>query len=294
MSSSIIPPSIPDRMTSGSLQGARDSLSPSSAAPHKDCEAKNIVDGIQDLDTAPEVMERLYTLSEMGTTILQAGSDIIAESGLKGNLGIAAGAGTAVSGVFFAVKGAKDLKDAIAKKDAMAGLGATGELALAGNAAISSAQMLTTLTSASKYIDPSVASLINSPIAGVAAKSLGMIFAASELVQGGRLLHDGYAHKNKEKMILGALSVGVGASAAVLFTVGGVTSAVVLGALSIAELITFGAEKVSDNLRKRHHEQELKLKSAAAEQVLQQPSPVEQGDESLLDARSLTSGHHTP
>lgn len=294
MSSSMIPPSIPDNSMSGSLQKSSDTLSASSTAPQQHCEAENIVDGIQDLDTAPELMERLYTISEMGTTILQAGSDIIIESGFKGKSEIAAGAGTAVAGAFFAIKGARDLNEAIDKKDTMAGIVATGELAIAGDAAISTARMLTRLAGTSKYISPSFASLINSPVAGVVGKGLGMIFAVSELVQGGKLIHDGVRHKNKEKMILGALSLGVGASAAALFTVGGVTSAVVLGALSIAELLAFSAEKVSDSIRKSKNGQELKLKSAAPEQVLEQKPPTEQSEESLLYTHTITSGHHIP
>jgi len=293
--SSTIPPSIPDNMTSGPIQGPRGAATPPEG-PKKECEAEGIIDGIQDLETTPEVMERLYTISEVGTTILQTGSDIIAESGIKGKAAVAAGAGTAIAGVFFAVKGAKDLKEAIAKKDGLAGFRAAGELGLAGNAAISSAQMLTTLDSTSKFINPSVAGMINSPVAGVIGKTLGMVFAASELYSGGKLIHEGISHKNKEKIILGALSLGVGASAAALFMVGGVTSAVVLGALSIAELVAFGAEKVSDNLRKRHHDREMKLKAAAAEEVLQQPPSVDAGKEgeSLLHDGNLTSGHHTP
>jgi len=285
MNNNTVPPSIPDARMSITARAARNTPPESSGEKKKSCEGENIVDGIQDLAVAPEVMERIYTLSEVGTTIIQTGSDIIAESGMKGKIGIAAGAGTAISGVFFAIKGAKDLKDAIEKKDAMAGLGAAGELGLAGSAAISTAQMLTTLTGTSRYINPAVATLINSPVAVSIGNSLGLIFASTELLAGGKLLHEGFMHKNKEKIILGALNLGIGASAAALFTVGGVIPAVALGALSLAELIAFGAEKVSDKLRKIHQEQEQKLKAETMEKVMKESHPLEPNrvEDSLLN-----------
>ncbi|MDQ7823101.1 MAG: hypothetical protein RDV48_09940 [Candidatus Eremiobacteraeota bacterium] len=207
---------------------------------------------IEDLETLPEVVEMIHHISEVASVALMSSSDIIIEAGLKGNLLKFSHGASFVSGMYFGAKGAADLHKAIKKGDKVGIVEASGLLALAGDSAIRSAAVASSLPAVQKVIGSQMASMLNSPAMGAAGTALGLAYSASELVQGGHLVHQGLKYHNKIKLILGGINLGIGAAAAVLSTVGGVGPALVLGALSIAELVAFGSEKVRCAIASRH------------------------------------------
>lgn len=207
--------------------------------------------GINSVKIPQEVMTGIYNISEVTTVLIQACSDVVSEAGMTGTLAKGAGVGKAVSGLFFTYSGIRDLKNAIKDKNTITGLTAAGKLALAGDAAITTARTLSASPEMAKMIGSSGVSLINSPVFSAISKALGVVYGSSEIIEGGKLVHDAIKHKNNEKLILGALNVGMGVSAIALFLHGGLSTAIVLGVMSVAELAVFGTEKAMDAINEK-------------------------------------------
>jgi hypothetical protein len=212
--------------------------------PEMEAESKE-----EGMNMTSEVMERVFDISEVGTILVQTGSDVITESGIKGGLNTAAHVGSAAAGLFFAVKGSRDLKKGIDKKDNLQAINGMGELALAGEAGISSLQYVSQFPSVGNAIGKTATSFICSPLMKSLGSTLGFVYAASELVEGIHLVNAGLVQKNTKKVLQGALNIGLSIAAGALFTTGGAPAAIILGGLSLLELGAFGEQKVEEAVK---------------------------------------------
>jgi len=223
----------------------------SSQAPVKapSTDEKQAPDEFHEVDISSEVVERVYDISEVATVLIQTGADVISEAGLKGALSTAAKLGSAGAGAFFACKGVRDVKQGIVNKKPVQVMTGVGELGLAGEAGIATAQSIAQLPSVAKAIGSSAASVICSPALKVAGTTFGFVYAATELMEGIHLISKGIQHKDREEIALGVLNVGLGVAAASLFATGGVPAALALGGLSVLELGAFSSGQVRDAVR---------------------------------------------
>jgi len=219
--------------------------------PDTEPSSRQNVEIYQDVNIKSEMGKRLLTAAEAGMAVVQGFSDVILESPVKSSLTGLAKAGIAAGGVYFAVRGAVDLKDAIKKRSLIGGIGASGTLALAGDAAIYTAMNLAQNPSVAKVMGPSAVACINSPAVAALSTSLGFVFAGSELISGINLLHKGHKYKDSFRLMLGALNVGIGVTAALFYGCGGTVPAAILSGLCAAEIVALGVKEIDRVMRSR-------------------------------------------
>ena len=138
--------------------------------------------------------------------------------GLGGFIARAGTGATVVSGVYFGIEGARDLKEAIKKKDLVQGLEGTAHLGLAGESAAETLITVANSSILSGMIGPAGVAIAKSGAMQAISTSLGVLHGGAELVLGGREIYQGIRGKDRQKVLTGALNatIGVGCSAVAL------------------------------------------------------------------------------
>jgi hypothetical protein len=137
-------------------------------------------------------------------------------SGLVGKLGLLTAAGTLVTGAYFGVTGARDLKKGIQEKNPTLAIEGGGHTLLAGEALIDTAQAATLSSTLRSMIGPAATAIIRSPIVRLAGTTLGVVHGAAETIVGAKEMYDGYKAKDRSHFITGLLDFAMGVSVAAI------------------------------------------------------------------------------
>lgn len=165
--------------------------------------------------------------------VMHVATETAASFGITGNLnsiGTAAGGAGLVSGLYFGVTGACDLKKAIESKNVMAGVEAGGHMLLAGEAAVDAAQLAVQSSAVTNMIGPTAAGIIQSPLFKGLGTAFGVAHGVVESGVGIKEIYDGYKAHDKSHIITGLLDIAAGASVAAITLGAGPVAGIALAA----------------------------------------------------------------
>ncbi|MGV8120252.1 MAG: hypothetical protein AB2L14_10875 [Candidatus Xenobiia bacterium LiM19] len=197
-------------------------VSGDSAGAHRQGILSSVVEAHEDCSVAHDTMETLHVAAETSASF-----------GLAGKLdwtGTASGAAGIISGVYFGITGAADLKKAIESKNVLAGVEAGGHLLLAGEASIEAAHLALQSSAVTNMIGPTAAGIIQSPVIEGLGTAFGVAHGAVESGVGIKEMYDGYKAHDKSHIITGLLDVASGASVAAIALGAGPVAGIALAA----------------------------------------------------------------
>ena len=243
---------------------------PQSETVNEPQDTHTIYGTIKDIVSDRKFLHNLNLGMEAVQSVICTGADAVLESKLGGFIKTASSTISAASVPVMLYNGVKDMKKAVKTRDAVLGTDAGGTFALAANNAIVSGQHLTSLPSVAKVIGTKVAAALSHPMVSLAAKSLGLAYAGTELLTGGYRLAKGIKNDNKAAIFDGAIGLAKGVAAATLFTIGGPVTAVVLGAFNLTDIIVKGVRHFNKTLKNRAAIRQMaKLKEETAQKQVE-------------------------
>ncbi|MDQ7824278.1 MAG: hypothetical protein RDV48_15865 [Candidatus Eremiobacteraeota bacterium] len=217
------------------LAGARQLKGESSPPPSSVRDLAEL-SGAQEVKPEDRLREKHHALHDSMEAAHIAG-EVFKAAGTGGILAAAAGAGSIASGIYFAIEGARDLREAREKKDLLAGIESAGHLMLSGEVAVDAARLAMQSGALQGIAGSAIAAAISSPLATAAGTALGVGHGAAEIITGGKEFLEGFRNKDVKKALAGGLTIGIGSSAAAVSLGGGLPACIALGTFFTVETV---------------------------------------------------------